>query len=193
MSFGKMLRILEASDPNADTTIFRQNSPSSWAVGGDSEAKKKQRSVGPKGQLDFASLYPNHNNFVSFATWYHNSRGNWQDVIDVSNNDQETKAVVDQAMQAFQASKDPTSAGDGLYAKFGDSIQKIVEQKMKEKNLGHHKYTTPSQWTDEDIFGSSSPSEGQGDNSSIAQRLANLEQSYSDLLRQFNDLKQKIA
>lgn len=190
MQFLRLLTIIESQlDPFGDTLNWDKDND--WDLA-DKSANTGQ-SVGPRSQMDFKKLYNNNKKFISFASWYHNSRGNWNDVLSLSKQDPEVNRLVQQAMQEFERSQNPTSSGDGLYAKFGNQLEELVEKKMQEKDMGVHKYTTPDEWTDEDIFGSSASSQGQMGNDGISQRLSNLEQSYSDLLRQFNDLKNKLS
>lgn len=195
MSFLKMAMLVENNskkfDPYADTAEW-----SPWAIG-DEGTKGNQSDdtvpLVPK-NLDFRSLYPNYKKFVSFASWYHHNRGNWNDVLQLSKKDQEVKSLVDNAIQSFESSANPTSNGDGLYAKFGNQLEGLVEKKKQENGMGAHKYASPNKWTDEDIFGSSDTSIGQNNSDGdVSKRLSNLEQSYSELLRQFNDLKKKLA
>lgn len=197
MSFGKIIRLIEDDnrifDPYGDTLNWNPSNGGANKRGDTRSDTKTASPTGPRNQLDFAKIYGNHKKFVTFASWYHNSRGNWNDVLELSKKDAGVKELVDQAIQSFEQSTNPTSSGDGLYAKFGNQIEELVDKKKKEIGMGAHKYTTPDRWTDDDIFGSSSPSQGQSGSSSITNRLSNLEQSYSDLLRQFNDLKKKLA
>lgn len=200
MEFGRLLRLVENS-PYANTQIWNPKHQDSWNID-DTMAKSgigtSSNLSGSKNQID-TDLYKDSPKFVGFVSWYHHNRGNWNDVIAMSQQDPEVKALVDQAQQEFNQSSNPTASGDGLFGKFGDQLEQIVDKKMVEKGMGNHKYPQPRSEKTSDGIISGSPSDDSQSNGSIstdngiAQRLSSLEQSYSDLLQQLNDLKRRLA